>query len=48
MHLYEGKIEYEGYNIEHYTEKYPAVGKHYIIYEESYEDALNIVKHQEQ
>lgn len=44
--LADGKIIYEGYNITEYTGKYPAIGKHYTILEESYADALNIVKKQ--
>ena len=47
-HIYfsKGKIKYEGYNITEYTGKYPAIGKHYTIHEESYADALDIVKKQ--
>lgn len=47
-HIYfsRGKIKYEGYNITEYTGKYPAIGKHYTIHEESYADALDIVKKQ--
>ncbi|MDE3048022.1 MAG: hypothetical protein KGI83_06710 [Verrucomicrobiota bacterium] len=44
--LIEGRIEYEGYNITEYTGKYPAIGKHYTIHEESYAEALDIVKKQ--
>ena len=42
----DGKIEYEGYNISEYRNRLPAVGKHYTTHEESYEDALEIVKKQ--
>ena len=41
-----GEIKYEGYNISEYTGKFPARGKHYIIHEEKYLDALDIVKKQ--
>ena len=39
-----GNIKYEKYDIEEYREVYPAIGKHSIIHQESYQDALNIVK----
>ena len=39
-----GKIDYEKYDIEEYREVYPAIGKHSIIHQESYQDALHIVK----
>ena len=39
-----GKIDYEKYDIEEYREVYPAIGKHSIIHQESYRDALDIVK----
>ena len=39
-----GNIKYEKYDIEEYREVYPAIGKHSIIHQESYQDALDIVK----
>ena len=41
-----GKIKYQGYEIEIYRDQYPARGKHYLIHEESYAEALDIVKKQ--
>ncbi len=41
-----GKIKYEGYHIEGYRKPGWAYGKHYIIHEESYDEALEIVKKQ--
>ena len=41
-----GKIKYEGYKIREYTGRYPAIGEHFIIHEESYKEALDIVKKQ--
>ncbi len=41
-----GKIKYEGYHIEGYRKPGWAYGKHYIIHEESYDEALQIVKKQ--
>ncbi len=41
-----GKVKYECYKIEKYEGKYPAIGKDQILLEESYEDALEIVKRQ--
>jgi hypothetical protein len=41
-----GKIKYEGYNIEGYRKPGCAYGKHYILHEESYAEALDIVKKQ--
>lgn len=46
VYLSKGKIKYEGYKIKEYSEKYPALGEHYIIHEESYAEALDIVKKQ--
>lgn len=43
IYFWHGKIRYEGYKIREYTGKYPADGKHYIILEESYADALERV-----
>ena len=40
------KIKYEGYEIREYTNRYPAKGRHYIIHEETYTEALEIVKKQ--
>jgi hypothetical protein len=42
--LYKGKIRYERYEIEEYRSVYPSIGKHYVIYEETYQNALEIVK----
>ena len=39
-----GEIDYEKYDIQEYREVYPAIGKHSIIHQESYQDALDIVK----
>lgn len=39
-----GKIKYERYEIHEYRSQYPSIGKHYIIHEETYESALDIVK----
>ncbi len=44
--LSKGKITYEGYNILEYRDRPPARGEHYVIHEESYADALEIVKKQ--
>ncbi len=41
-----GKVKYECYKIEKYEGKYPATGKNQILLEESYEEALKIVKRQ--
>ncbi len=46
IYFFNGKIKYEGYNIEGYRKPGWAYGKHYIIHEESYADALDIVKKQ--
>ncbi len=43
VYLWGGKIRYEGYKIREYTGKYPAKGKHYVILEENYDDALEKV-----
>lgn len=43
LHLFDGKIRYRGYQIREYTGKYPAKGKHYVILEESYIDALESI-----
>lgn len=39
-----GKIRYEGYKISEYNGSYPAVGEHYLIYEETYAEALEALK----
>ena len=39
-----GKIEYEKYDIEVYGDKWPAEGKHHVFHEETYAEALDIVK----
>jgi hypothetical protein len=46
IYFYHGKIVYEGYKIEKYTNRFPAIGKHFTIHEESYAEALEIVKRQ--
>jgi len=45
-HLSHGKIRYERYDIQEYTGKFPAIGTHYTVHEESYEEALEKVKKQ--
>jgi hypothetical protein len=35
-----GKVKYQRFDIWDYTGKYPALGKHFLIHEESYADAL--------
>jgi hypothetical protein len=42
--LYNEKIKYEKYDISEYRKTYPCIGKHHVIHQESYEDALQIVK----
>lgn len=46
VYFSKGKIEYEGYKIYEYAGRFPAVGKHFTIHEESYAEALDIVKKQ--
>lgn len=46
IYFSKGKIKYKGYKIFEYSDKYPADGKHYTIHEESYAEALDIVKKQ--
>lgn len=46
IYLAHGKIKYEGYEIYEYRDRFPAVGNHYLIHEESYAEALDIVKKQ--
>ncbi|PIS02051.1 MAG: hypothetical protein COT85_07900 [Chlamydiae bacterium CG10_big_fil_rev_8_21_14_0_10_42_34] len=46
VYFSKGKIEYERYEIEKYTGPNSAMGKHYVVHEESYEDALKKVKEQ--
>lgn len=41
-----GMIKYRRYEIEKYSSTYPADGKHYTIHEETYDEALKIVKEQ--
>ena len=41
-----GKVKYECYKIEKYDGTYPATGKDQVLLEESYEEALKIVKRQ--
>jgi len=42
----EGKIKYRRYEIEKYTKKYSAEGKHFILHEKTYAEALEIIKKQ--
>ncbi len=46
VYFSKGKIKYERYEIRDYPNRYPATGKHYIIHEETYAEALEIVKKQ--
>ena len=46
VYFLKGKIKYEGYKIYEYRETYPARGKHFVIHEETYAEALDIVKKQ--
>jgi hypothetical protein len=46
VYFSKGKIKYKGYEIYEYTGLYPARGKHFTIREESYAEALDIVKEQ--
>lgn len=41
-----GVIKYVGYHIYEYTDKFPACGEHYTLHEESYAEALDLVKKQ--
>ena len=41
-----GIIEYQGYKIEEYATRFGTLGKHFTIHEESYAEALEIVKKQ--
>lgn len=41
-----GKIKYERYEISEYTGRYPAIGKHFLVHEETYAEALETVKKQ--
>lgn len=43
VRLRRGEIVYDGFKIREYTGKYPAKGKHYTIFEESYAGALEKV-----
>lgn len=45
-YLSKGKIKYERYEIHEYRSKYPSIGKHFIVHNESYAEALDIVKSQ--
>ncbi|PIR34256.1 MAG: hypothetical protein COV37_13595, partial [Bdellovibrio sp. CG11_big_fil_rev_8_21_14_0_20_39_38] len=42
-----GKIKYKGYRIHEYTGRYPARGEHFTIHEETYEQALEMIKKQD-
>ncbi len=46
IYFRQGRIVYEGYKISEYTNRFPAIGKHFTIHEESYAEALDIVKKQ--
>jgi hypothetical protein len=46
VYFAKGKIKYEGYEIEGYRRPGCAYGQHYTVHEESYEEALDIVKKQ--
>jgi len=41
-----GKIKYERYEIYEYRSKYPAIGRDFLVHEEAYSEALDIVKKQ--
>ena len=41
-----GKIKYKRYDISEYTGRYPAIGKHFTIHQETYAEALDIVQKQ--
>lgn len=41
-----GKIKYERYEISEYTGRFPATGKRFPVHEETYAEALDIVKKQ--
>jgi hypothetical protein len=43
VHLWDGKIRYDGYKINEYTGKFPADGNRHIMLEENYADALKKV-----
>jgi len=43
-YFFNGKIKYERYEIYNYTGRYPADGKNFTIHEETYAEALEIVK----
>lgn len=47
VYLLNGVIEYEGYEIHEYRSKYPSIGKHFVVHNESYTEALDIVKSQD-
>ena len=44
--FYEGKLRYKGYEIWEYRGSYPARGRDFLIHEETYAEALDIVKKQ--
>ncbi len=41
-----GKIEYERYDIREYRSTYPSIGKNFTVHEETYAEALDIVRQQ--
>jgi|GEM_PF-2886229 len=41
-----GDIQYERYEIYEYTNRYPAIGKHFTVHRESYTEALELVRNQ--
>lgn len=44
VYFTQGKIRYQHYEIQEYTGSYPARGKHYVVHEETYPEALAIVQ----
>jgi len=46
VYFWKGKIEYEGYKIDEYRSRYPSRGEHFAIHEETYAEALEIIKNQ--
>jgi hypothetical protein len=46
VYYWNGKLEYERYEIHEYTGHYPAKGEHFTIHKETYAEALDIVKQQ--
>ena len=46
VYFRKGKIQYDRYDISEYTGRYPAIGKHFTIHQETYAEALDIVQKQ--